>query len=235
MDVQPVRSGGSGGRPDERFPHLVAVRHDAATEGVLVSVIATVNLTARQGRIEYVHPVTNHRPSAAPQQRDVTIRSLGETGASLDEHPVEVKLSSELEPGEDRTGLVDAVLPVNGTARALELVIGGQVVDTYRVGGPPPAATAIQPVALEGSQLRVAVHFEREMEDAHTYAVQLSTDQGRTWQTIAVGLKEQPFSLDRSHLPDGHEVRVRVITTNGLSSCTVTGDPFRIGDPGAQH
>jgi len=236
VNVDGARSsdaGGSGGRPDERFPHLAAVRYDVGMEGVLVSVVANVNLTARRGTIAYVQPVTNHRPLPLPQRSDVAIRTRSDNGEQLDEFPVEAKLDSELQPEEDRTGLVDAILPLHAATRTIELLIGGEVVDTYRAGSPPPAARAVHPVALDGHDLRVGVQFDRALEDSHTYAVQVSTDRGHTWQTVGVGLKEQTVTVDRRHLADGHEVQVRVISTNGISSQMVTAEPFRLRDPNA--
>jgi hypothetical protein len=150
---------------------------------------------------------------------------------STHEFPVRVRLDSELSPDDDQTGLVDAVLPVTADARALELVIDGHVADTFRVIGAPPDVRAVQPVSLEGRELRVAVQFDRRMEETHTYAVQLSADHGPTWQTIGVGLREQLFTIDCSGFREGQEVQVRVITTNGLTTSMVTADPFLISDP----
>jgi hypothetical protein len=144
----------------------------------------------------------------------------------LGDFPVRVKLSSELSPADDRTGVVDAVIPVPADATLIELVIDGQVADTFQAGAPPPVARAVQPVAIDGNELRIAVEFDREMEESHSYAVQITTDNGATWQTIGVGLKDVPFTLDRRQL--GDEVQVRILTTNGFSTAVVTSEPIRI-------
>jgi hypothetical protein len=227
-------AGGTGGRPDERAPHLAVLRQRAGDEGVLVSIVANVNLTTREGAIAYIHPVINLHATPAPEQSDVVIRTTRSDEASLDEFPVAVKLSSELAPDDDLIGLVDAVLPVSAEASTVELVIAGQVADSFRVGGPPPAVRVVQPVALEDQALRVAVDLERELEETHTYAVQVSADRGQTWQTVGVGLRQPLFTLDRSQFADGQELQIRVITTSGLASCTTTGEPFRVGDPKAR-
>src|SRR6266542_858921 len=237
MDTQAAvgsnRTEVSGGRPDERFPELSVTRQHAGTEGVLLSVVASVNLTKGRGSIAFVHPVPNLQASGIATKSSVVVRTKGEDDAPLDEFPVTVKLNSELGPEDDRTGLVDVVLPIHTDVRAIELEIEGKVVDTFRVGGGPPAARAVHPVAWEGPDRRVAVEFERAMEDTHTYAVQVSADGGRTWQTIGVGLREPTFTLDRSQYPEGQEVQVRVITSNGLTSAVATSQPFRtpVGKP----
>jgi hypothetical protein len=194
-------------------------------------VVASVNLTTRNGTISFVHPVMNLPASPIDREGQVVIRTKGQDGTPLGDFPVPVKLDSELSPEDDRMGLVDAVLSVSAETRIIELVIDGQIADTFEVGGPPPVPRAVQPVALDGRELRMAVQFDRELQGKQTYAVQVSTDHGDSWQTIGVGLKEPVFILDRSQLSVGQEVEVRVITTNGLASCTVTGQPFRIANP----
>ena len=59
-----------------------------------------------------------------------------------------------------------------------------------------------------------------------SFAVQVSTDHGRTWQTVGVGLKEPSLTLDRSQFTPGQEIYVRVIATNGFTSSVVTSEVF---------
>ena len=53
---------------------------------------------------------------------------------------------------------------------------------------------------------------------APTYTVQVSTDDGRTWQTAGFALKEPQVTIDRQMLGDASAVRVRVTATNGFES-----------------
>jgi hypothetical protein len=128
-----TEGGGSGGRSDERSPHLFAVRQRVGDDGVLASVVANVNLTTREGTIAYIHPVANLAATPAPEKSDVVIVARREDGESLDQFPVAVKLDSELGPEEDRKGLIDAILPINAEARRVELIIAGQLADAFRV------------------------------------------------------------------------------------------------------
>ena len=56
----------------------------------------------------------------------------------------------------------------------------------------------------------------------------MSTDAGRTWQSVAVGLKRPVLDLDRSQFRAGQEVRVRVVATNGLQRSVVMSETVRI-------
>jgi hypothetical protein len=202
-------------------------------EGVLASVVATVNLTAGSAAIRFVYPVTGLPASATNPDSAVVIRAAGAGDTVLDEFGVPVRLDSELESGDEQTGLVSVVLPLRPQTRALQLVIRGQVADTFRVAGPPPGVRAIRPLGTHGRQLQLGVEFERPLEDGHNYAVQVSADGGRTWQTTAVGLTAATASVDTGNLRPGQEIRVRVITTNGTAASETTSDPVRVEDAGA--
>lgn len=228
---------GGGGRPDERFPHKAARESQlpqraepaaAAAREVVVSIVATVNLTKRTGRILYVNPLERRIASDRERPGPALLRVKGAGDQVLQETPVPVRLSSELRPGEDQVGIVDAVLPIDASARAIELVLDGQVVDSYAVGGPLPSVRALRMVEGAAREITIVTDAEVPVERGQTYSVQVSTDDGRTWQTIAIGLKRPALDLDRSQFRAGQEVRVRVVATNGLQRSVVMSETVRI-------
>ncbi len=226
----------SGGRPDERFPHAVSPAPTVSQDGgdvseagagdgpgVPVSVVATVNLTAASGEIRYVTPLERRRPMRGSGS-DAVLQATGADGTVLGEFPVQVRLDSEILPGQDLHGLVDAVVEVDPAARTVELVVGSKVVDRYRVGGTAPQMRAVRAEAtIEG----LVVAGEASEAETATYAVQVSTDNGRSWQTVAVGRPTPSVEIDRSVYAPGQTVRVRVIATNGLDRSVALTDVFR--------
>jgi len=188
-----------------------------------ISVVATVNLTRRTGKIQHVNPL--ERPRFRKQaDEDARLRVRGPDGQLLAEIPVAVRLDSELSPSDDRKGIVDAIIGVDPTARAIELVVEDQVVDTYRVGGPLPGVRALR-ADVGPKSIGIAADTD---ETEGTYSVQASTDAGRTWQTMGIGLKTPSLELDRSQFKPGQEVRVRVVSTNGLQRSVIMTDTFKI-------
>ena len=224
----PAAVSGSGGRPDERFPQRIAVQQSEGPGEILVSVVATVNLTKKQGKIEFVNPVPNGKASVIEQDSQVVLRVKRADGQLLRDYPVGVKLNSELSPIDDRTGLVDAVIAVDADARVIELLIAGQVADIFHAGGSPPTVRAVRRVATNDKELAIALDLDRSIEENHTFSVQVSTDHGNTWQTVGVGLKEPLFTIDLSQSREGEEVQARIIATNGFSSSVVASQTFRV-------
>ena len=220
----------AAGRPDERFPRASTpfARPDAEQKEILVSVVATVNVTRKEGKIRYVNPIPDGRLSGIETRSPVLLVVKSERGQALYNYPVLVNVYTELAPDDDREGLVDALITVSQAARAIELVIGGKVADVARVGGAPPAVRGVQRLSAREKESGIVLALDQELDEGHTFSVQLSTDHGRTWRTVAVGLRDPRFTIDRTQFREGQELQVRVITTNGLSSSVVMSEPFRV-------
>ncbi|MEU2546950.1 hypothetical protein ABZ618_16180 [Streptomyces roseolus] len=197
----------------------------------LVSVVGTVDLTHHEGRIRFVNPVD--RPAVPPpppsppagqevpdgaQAPTAVLRVLQSGGSPPQEIQVPVKLNSELEPNADRTGLIDAVAPAGPAPEAVEPVVDGQVTDTFRPGGSPPALRTARHEGVEDGVLGPTLEFGQDLEPDLSYSAQVSVDGGRTWQTLGVGLKEPTVHLDRGQFQPGDDVRLRITTTDGFTS-----------------
>ena len=219
----------TGGRPDDRLPEKLVAEPKMGVGQMLISIIATINLTKRKGKIEFVHPLQEGEQSPLQQGSRVMLRFNRADGQMLNEYPVGVKINSCIEPGEDYTGLLDATLAVESDARAIELLIEGQVVDTFRAGATNPSVYSLRRIDDERRNLAVTWEGSVETNDDVTYIVQASTDEGRSWITLAVGLKTPTYTIDRRNFEGATQVQVRVITTNGFTQSIVTNEPFQLG------
>jgi hypothetical protein len=222
----------SGGRPDARYPDKLGAGGEGAApsatpaEPTPVSVVATVNLTRRTGAIKFVNPVPNLEPSAAAEEGRAVLRVATVDGTPLGEFPAPIQIDSELEPDEDQIGLVDTVVLAAPGAARIDLVVDDEVVDTFQAGGAPPRARALNAVPAGKDELGLALELEEPAEEGQTFTIQVSTDSGRSWQTIGVGLPEPSTLVDRSQFSPGEEVLVRVMATNGFTSSVVTAESF---------
>jgi hypothetical protein len=216
------------GRPDERFPEKIQAERIAAAKRNLVSVVANVNLTRETGKIEYVNPLTQGEPSGLVPGSPILLRVKETDGSVLHEFPVAAKPLACLGAHADRLGLLDAVIAVEPNARSIELLVAGHVVDTFKAGGPAPAARALARRAHERGDLSFAWETDAKAGDNHTYSVQVSSDNGQTWHTLAVGLSTPEITIDKSQFSGMKQVLVRVIATDGFSRSVVTTEPITI-------
>ncbi|GLZ14984.1 hypothetical protein Acsp04_52190 [Actinomadura sp. NBRC 104425] len=233
-----VAAAGGGGRPDQRrFPDTRRTgpapgpRAEEAggpePEEAATSVVARVDLTGRRGTISHVNAVPNLAPTPPSEGAEATVRVVDPDGRSLMDLPVPVKLDSELGAGDNRTGLVDAVVAVPPGAAAIELLLGDQVVDTFRLGGPPPRIGSVRVLPADDG-VRVAVDLDRPAEAGQTFALQVSEDGGATWQTVGVSLDRPPFHLPQPGPAARGELLFKVIATNGVSTSEAVSAPTRL-------
>jgi hypothetical protein len=220
-------SGSGAGRPDERVPEEAAMERMMAAERNLISVVATVNLTKEEGKIEYVNPLPQGEASRTQLDSPVVLRVKGADEQVLHEYQVGVKPLSIDSPEGDHLGLLNAVLAVDTDARAIELIVAGHTVDTFRASATPPDVRGVTRVDPERHPLSIAWETDAETDD-HTYTIQVSTDNGRTWQTLAVGLTTPEVGIDRDQFYGAENVLVRVIATDGFRSSVVTSEPLPI-------
>jgi len=224
--------------------------------GQFINVVATVNLTRATGKIKYVNPVDTVLVPKEDPDSPVSIRVRSADGQVLHEYYAAVKLNTCEEPNKDRKGIVDVALPRQADAASLELLVDDQVVDTFRPGAAPPPLSNVRrreveedetaAVGVGASEDAVSLEWDAPVAEEEgvvgeagtspvTYNVQVSTDGGRTWQTVAVGLTTPTATIDRGQFQDAESVMVRVIATNGFDNSVVTTDEMpveKLGESG---
>jgi VCBS repeat protein len=211
------------------------VSYPEIKDGDFISIIALVNLTRNAGKFSSVNRMQRAIMRVQPPTDRARVRLIGSSGETLKDFPVEVMQDSDLETGEDVTGLIDAVIPFETGIARIELVLSGKVVDMRHVSKHAPeirdlsvpstarsfegTGTALQPQTF-------AVSWDPSDEDGDTltYTVQISRDQGQTWETMAVGLTERHYELDSDQLAELNNFMVRVIANDGFNSAIVTSE-----------
>ncbi len=206
--------GGGAGRPDERFPPGFE-QPGASEKRTLVTIIAEVNIRRGTGRIRYVVPVARGPLTIPDPGSPVTIRTRRANGQTLDEVRVPVKPFAEEGPEDAGHALCDPVIAVHPDAAVIELEISGTVVDSIRPAASPPIVQDARISSAEGDALVLRWNQDRH-DERHAYAVQMSDDNGRSWQTLAVGLKSRELAIHPESVPRGRRLLFRVQSTDGF-------------------
>jgi hypothetical protein len=221
----PIEEVVASGRPDQRVREIPAMEAKAAGR-TLIHVVATVNLTRRQGKIEYVNPLSAGDASELKPGSQVQIRVLSADERLLREYPVEVKLNSELGPEDDKEGLIDAALAVDPTARVVQLAIAGGIADTFRAAAQAPSGGVSSRVKVEKAAVHLSWQPGSTADAKQTYTIQASTDSGQTWYTLGVGLTDPSIQIHKGQFEAGREVRLRVLATDGFTQLVVSSEKF---------
>jgi hypothetical protein len=192
-----------------------------------INVVATVNLSEGSGDLLYVNPVVGLlRPQNNPSQ-NVLLRLVRSDGSVILNYPVEVKLDSCREGNEQQIGLVDALLPKENALSRIELVIEGTVVDTFQASGRAVRGTPSIQRVVSAPDAGIAFAWEQANETG-TYTVQVSTDQGETWQVVTIGSDTPNVVLDRNQLAGKETIMLRVTATDGYNSTTTTSEQMSV-------
>ncbi|MBV8914635.1 MAG: hypothetical protein JOZ05_16540, partial [Acetobacteraceae bacterium] len=197
--------------------------------GPMVHVAATLNLARGTGAIEFVTPVERGAPQVNTTNRAaLVVRDA--SGRQLSRTPVALRESTDIPPGEDQTALVDATVPFAPDMAQVDLVLDGRVLAQYRsstaVPAPPRnlrlgAATQAAPTTARPGP--VLTWQGPPGAAGVTYTVQTSDD-GKSWSTIAVGLREPTLALS----PEQARARLaRVIASNGFRSAAPVSTVLR--------
>ena len=152
----------------------------------------------------------------------------------LGDYAVPILENTETLPGEDQTGVVNGIIPyVTGVGR-MELLLSGKVVDVRQVSKAAPdvesVSTPMAPEALGDPTAPIVVSWQAEDADSDqlSYTVQMSRDDGVTWETIAVGMSDTRIEIDRSQLEGLDAIKVRVIASDGFNSATLTSETISL-------
>lgn len=209
-----------------------------------IHVLATVNLTRKSGKLQHVTASSKLRPdvpaSVLSQDPDLKLRLYRKDGQLIGEFLVHFYRDVCREENADETGIVDVVIPSDPQSSTLELVLNGQVIDTFtRTATANPvqnirAATEPQERMMLSSPVSERRTIEWTDESAASgvresavspkisYVVQISQDDGATWQTVGYDLDQTKLEIDSILLEGIERVQVRVTSTDGFTAQTVT-------------
>jgi hypothetical protein len=195
----------------------------ALRQGDYVNIIARLNLSRDTGHIEFVNRVT--KAMVRPQQSgEASLRFLDSGGRIIARIAVPIKRSTDIPPNEDQTALVDATVLAPSDVSRIELLHGEKVLDTLTVPSHAPQFHSLEvlraPAAAASETAPLAWEATHQDGAPLTYSIQISSDDAKTWQTVAVGLRSPQHTLTLSETGGRKDVLVRIIANDGFNSTT---------------
>jgi hypothetical protein len=220
--------------------HVVATLNLTRGTGHLQHVTPVPAIPAGQ---DPTRSATRRSGRATAPAADVLLRVYGPADRVLAEVAPPFIPDACLNPNDDLTGAIDTFVAGTGASR-VELLLNSAVVDTFAPSAParaPQNVRAERQIAGGQARRRRATSADEAAENpvitwtepgtrgrtraarstadtGQTYTVQISTDDGSTWQTVGFALREPRVEIDRHALGSSEEVLVRIASTDGFTS-----------------
>jgi hypothetical protein len=199
--------------------NLPAVRSQVQLErGAFVVIVASLNVTRGTGKILHVKHVPQAMVPTVVPSTIASIRLLDRNGRVLGDYPQWVRNDTDVPISEDQTALINATIPETQNVGAVELVLADRVIDRIEVPGVEPRVGPLRiRVAEQSAGGGWSIAWEAAPDSRNSYEVQISTDGGRTWDSIAIGLRETTLAITPAQLFGRKLTDVRVIASDGYN------------------
>ena len=231
--------------------HVVATLNLTRGTGHLQHVTPVPTVLAEQGP---ARSASRRSARSTAPAADISLRLYGARDRLIADVAPAFIPDACLNAGDDLTGAIDTFLTGAGGASRLELLLNGVIVDTVLPAAPARAVqniraeTATQRARARGVRATVADEVvenpvitwseaggrarggARAVPDTgRTYTVQISMDEGSTWQTVGFALREPRVVIDREALGGSEDVLVKITSTDGFKSVS-SQRKFKAGD-----
>jgi len=190
----------------------------------ILRVIGVIDSSSVTASIERIYTVTDGTSVEVVGGGDYLLEMVDGDGTVLSSRQFAPEVFSEAE-------LIDllpfsVLTPRLVDTAAVRVSREGTVLAERTVSANPPVVTVISPNGGETVDVPTNVTWSASDadDDALSYTIQYSTDNGATWQAVAVQLTETTFELDPHPLPGGQQALIRVIANDGYHSASDESD-----------
>lgn len=211
-----------------------------------ISVIASVNMTKRTGAIRFVGRQQSTETPPSSDSGEVRIVATDASGNTISTFRFHVKLDSDIPPGKDQTGIIDALVPDSPNIAKLTLFLGETRIDETATESTEQKATLSSLSAVQLTPGNRADYFGftrgipdeetaqglllrwRDTTSAGSYTVEIGL-QGRPLETLATKVSNKYYLVRRSVLNQYRGATVRlVVSANDLSRTQILTTTFAV-------
>jgi uncharacterized repeat protein (TIGR03803 family) len=161
-----------------------------------------------------------------------SVRLLDAANAVLGEAAASVEVPEE---GDEVEAPFSVMVPSNAAARKVQLLRNGVVVNDLTASANPPSVQLLTPLPASssaGAQIDVTWAGADADGDPIHYSVEYSTDDGQTWNLVALDLPgDLAIALDREAVGGSPLARLRVLASDGFHCAIDEMDaPFTVAN-----
>jgi len=235
------------GGPGTLSPLQLQANAGAQSSAGFIDILASVNFTTSHATFKYVQKSDLPYFKLAGQEGEAILNALDRDGRTVETVHVQLYRSTDISPDVARTAAVRTSIPYDDRIASLELVVSETIRGTYLAGSTRAAVNDLlvknatdlnkeefsimtSATQAEGPENGILVRWKAVGEGV-TYTVEISADQGHTWNTAAVGLTEHYFAIvpKKMQVSEGSSVLLRVTAHDGFRSTAVKTQSLVIG------
>lgn len=217
---------GAGGAPPPAALMVVAPQDYLIVRGI-------IELATSQTDFLPFLTVRLQDPPLPPEPGDFILRLLDATGGVIMDIPFQPEIG-EADAAEAGLEVADAThgsftITVPDDPRISQAVVlhGAQAKASRIASANPPSVRILFPnggQSFGAGPITISWTAEDLDNDTLYYIVQYSSDDGRSWTTLAVDWTATSLTVDSEMLPAGFEARIRVIATDGFHTALDVSD-----------
>jgi hypothetical protein len=237
----------SGGARGSNLESLPATPQERNERGKLLAIVATINITKKTGELLPPLPVSQTDNTASGRDVQtyplVHIRIKNKVGENIGEYIFPIHLTTDRRKDEDVTGMINGTIPYMAQTATIELILAeGEesaaqtVLQTFKVDEEQPKVKnlSVKPQMSgpgQTSPFPLDISWEASDKGGNkiTYNIEMSTDGGKTWTTVAAFYENTAISLDPKLDPSENvsEIQIRVRANDGFNT-SATVKTFKV-------
>jgi hypothetical protein len=191
-----------------------------------LSVHGNIDLTNFTTKLEPFMVLPGSEYTTRPANSSFSINLLDSERKILAHYPFNPKESTYIPENKHKMGLLSEAIPYNLRTKQIVISKDGKELTSRNVSDHAPQIRLISPNGgvIFGDKVNVIWQASDADRNNLTYSVLFSTDVGRTWQTVAVNIKESHLTVNLTDLPGSPKALFRVIATDGVNTAIVDSD-----------
>lgn len=185
-----------------------------------LSVSGTIDLTNSTVKLDPFMVLPGSKYTVRPANSSFSINLFDGNGRSLAHYPFDPKASLFLSQNKDKMALLSEAVPYLLCTKEIVISRDGMELASRHVDNYAPKVKMIYPVGGENITGNITVRWQGTDADGDnlTYFVLYSADDGRSWETVASGIKDTHLTVNTAGLPGSNNALFRIIATDGVNT-----------------
>lgn len=199
---------------------FVKPQASSATSNKTLSVFGTINLSNSSIKLNPFMVLPGSKYTLRPASSSFSIDLLDSNGKALARYPFDPKVYTSVPPNGNKMALISEAVPYFPCVKEIVISKANKQLASRNVDDYAPKVRIIYPIGGETLTKTITIRWQASDPDSDnlTYYVLYSTDAGRSWQSVASGIKDTELRVNLAGLPGTTLGLFRIIATDGVNT-----------------